>query len=369
VSAPVLPYYVGGPGPINSETILEAARFNVAATTAAINFANSSGYDADPAQLAQLAAEIAEVQRLEALGVEGRMSFIGDLIGGIGDGIKSIGGAVLGGLGQVIPQLPTIANATAGVVQAVQAIQQSLSGNPTSFPQGGVNPSTGSPMAMPMAMPMSAMGMDPLAGYQMELAKACGAMPSAACSNVFNAQLAAFTAATGGGMSMPINPMTGSPGVVSAGIGGDLAQLARMALTNPTVAATLRAIGLGGLIGAGEVGVSALASAAFGSGGASGVGVRGPLLMQWPASTPYPRGIVLRAPDKPEKGYRSKGSALLMSGDVAAVRRVQKAATRARRGRRRSSSRQPTMLALPASGMRMVCGSCLSSPCGCNGGK
>lgn len=288
-----------------------------------------------------------------------RMSFIGDLIGGIGDAAKAIGGGLLGAAGAVVGALPTIAQGAASAASAIQAIQMSLSGNPT-VP---VNPTTGSPM--PMAMGMAT---NPLAAYSAALAAECGMMPTPQCGSNFDARLQAFTAALGGAsnMSMPINPMTGTPGVVGAGIGTDLVTLLRMAAMNPAAVAALRAVGLGALIGAGEVGVQSIAGALSGGGGGA-IGVRGPLLMQWPAQTPYPRGIVLRAPDKPEKGYRSKGSALLLSGDVAAVRRVQKAATRARRGRRYTRSSARTVYALPAPGGHHVCGSCLSSPCGCGG--
>lgn len=260
------------------------------------------------------------------------VSFISDLIGGIGSAV-----------GTVAANLPTIANTIASTTGAIQAIQQSLSGSPT---QVVINPSTGSPM--PAGMMLDA---------QAQFAAACNADPTGQCQAAIAAALQG-----GGSMTMPINPNTGTP-IAMAGALSGLTGLGRQALMNPTVINALRAVGLGALVGAGEAGVSALIDGAIGGGS---VGARGPLLMAWPAMTAYPRGIVLRAPDKPEKRYRSAGAALLLSGDVAAVRRVTKAASRARRGRRRSSaSSRPMVMMLPSSGTANVCGSCLTAPCGC----
>jgi hypothetical protein len=131
-------------------------------------------------------------------------------------------------------------------------------------------------------------------------------------------------------------------------------------LADPRVRAIATALGIGGAL---ELG-GAAATALVGGGGISAMQA-GPLVMPWPAGMRYPRGIVLRAPDRPEKRYRTQGATLLSSGDVAAVRRVTKAASRARRGRRRSSART-VVVSTPAIGaVRNVCGSCLSAPCSC----
>ena len=160
-------------------------------------------------------------------------------------------------------------------------------------------------------------------------------------------------------MTMPINPMTGAPVQIQT------AGLLDSALRNPQVISVLKSLGFGALVAGGEALASGVAGLLSGGGGAT---ASGPLLMAWPAGTRYPRSLVLRAPDQPEKRFRSVGAPLLMSGDVSAVRRVTKAAARARKGRgRRSPSRQP-VYALQA-GSHNVCGSCLTSPCtgGCKG--
>ena len=272
------------------------------------------------------------------------VGFIDSLVGGIG----AIGSAIGSGIGAIASNLPQIANTLAAGAGAIQAIQGRLSGMPTAVV---VNPATGTPVAVPVGAMPTTMTMAQMA--QAEFAAACNADPTGQCQAAIRAALAGGT-----GMTMPIDPSTGTP-IAMAGALSGLGGLARSALMNPSVIAALRAVGLGGLIGAGEAGVSALLSAA----GGGSAGVRGPLLMDWPAGTSYPRGIVLRAPDKPEKRYRSAGAPLLLSGDIAAVRRVRKAAGRAGRGRRRS--RAPQVLAL-GPGVRNVCGSCLSAPCGCS---
>lgn len=280
------------------------------------------------------------------------MSFIGDLIGGIGEAV----GTVAGGIGSVVAGIPGVIQQViqnpAGVINAIQGVQGVIN-----TIQGDVVQRMG-PAVNNNGTPMAAMGLELLA---QQAAAACGPFGplTAGCHNDFAAGLQRLA----GGSAMMVNPTTGTPmasGFVEAGVGGSLVGVARTALMNPSVQAALRAVGLGGLIAAGEAGVSALAG--LGGGGSSMAS--GPLLMNWPAGTTYPRSIVLRAPDKPEKRFRTEGAALLRSGDIAAVRRVQKAAGRARKGRRRSSAR-PQVLMLPANGTRSVCGSCLTSPCGC----
>lgn len=254
------------------------------------------------------------------------LSFIGDLIGGIGDGIKA-----------VVTNLPTIAQGVAQVTGSIQSIQGSLSG----MPPVAVNPNTGTPMS----------GGD---AAQMAFAQACNADPTGQCQAAIRAALQG-----GGAMTMPINPMTGAPVQIQT------AGLLDSALRNPQVISVLKSLGFGALVAGGEALASGVAGLLSGGGGAT---ASGPLLMAWPAGTRYPRSLVLRAPDQPEKRFRSVGAPLLMSGDVSAVRRVTKAAARARKGRgRRSPSRQP-VYALQA-GSHNVCGSCLTSPCtgGCKG--
>lgn len=251
--------------------------------------------------------------------------------------IKPIGGAI----GSVVTNLPTIANTVAGAAQSIQAIQASLGGMPTMV--AGINPATG-----------SSGGVQGPVWTQEAFAAACNADPTGQCQAAIAAALGG-----GGGMTMPgMNVTTGSP--IQAGVLGPL-------ISNPAVQQALRALGLGALIGAGTEAVGAIGGGIAGLlGGGSSAGATGPLLMNWPAATPLPRSIVLRAPDKPEKRYRTVGAPLLSSGDVAAVRRVQKAASRARKGRgRRSSARQPQVIQI-GGGTHHVCGKCLSSPCGCS---
>jgi len=257
-----------------------------------------------------------------------QMGFIDSLIGGIGAVGDAIGDVFTG----VVAAAPTIAQGVQVVSNAINAIQ----GDPVMSVT--VNPNTGSPMTG-------------AASAQMQFAMACNADPTGQCQ-------AAIRAALSG---MGANPITGSPmmpGVNQAGVVGSLGSLATRAAMDPRLRALLSAFGIGGAIAVGEAAVGAI------TGGGSAMVPQGPLLIPWPANTPYPRGIVLRADDKPEKRYRSEGAALLRSGDVAAVRRVAKAASRARRGRGRRSSSRPTVMMLPG-GTANVCGSCLTAPCGC----
>lgn len=62
--------------------------------------------------------------------------------------------------------------------------------------------------------------------------------------------------------------------------------------------------------------------------------------------------------------YKSQGTALLTTGDISGARKVQRVARRAARGRRRQPRLQAAM-AIPRGGTHLVCGSCLTSPCGC----
>lgn len=86
----------------------------------------------------------------------------------------------------------------------------------------------------------------------------------------------------------------------------------------------------------------------------------GTVVYQLPACTRPPRRVVYQRPDGSQFEFTSRGRPLLYSGDVSAVKRVSKAASRARRSR-------PRRRALPAidAGVRVVCGKCMSSPCGC----
>lgn len=257
-----------------------------------------------------------------------QMGFIDSLIGGIGAVGMAIGDIFTG----VVGAAPTIVQGVQSVQNAINTIQ----GDPVMSVT--VNPNTGSPMTG-------------AASAQMQFAMACNADPTGQCQ-------AAIRAALSG---MGSNPITGSPmmpGVNQAGVVGSLGSLATRAAMDPRLRALLSAFGIGGAIAVGEAAVGAI------TGGGSAMVPQGPLLIPWPPNTPYPRGIVLRADDKPEKRYRSEGAALLRSGDVAAVRRVAKAASRARRGRGRRSSSRPTVMMLPG-GTANVCGSCLTAPCGC----
>lgn len=296
-----------------------------------------------PPGVAQLTA-----RDVRAMASGGGMSFIGDLIGGIGDAAKTVVVAA----GEAVQALPTIAEAIAVGRMGIEAIQGAVQGRPVA-----ISTTTGSPMPMPMAMAP--------ADAQAQFVAACNADPTGQCQAAIRAALAGGRMNGNGGMS--INPTTGSP-MLAAGVteAGALSALRGLA-SSPGGAAALRALGFGALVAGGEALVEGAASgvgALFGGGGQM---VRGPLLMAWPAQTPYPRGIVLRAPDKPEKRFRTVGAPLLSSGDVAAVRRVQRAAGRARKGRgRRATGRQPNVVYLPgAAATHHVCGGCMTSPCAC----
>lgn len=288
-----------------------------------------STYKQDPCGLVPLID--ARIAQLQANG--GTMGF-GDFL--LDNVIKPIGGAI----GTVVQNLPQIANTVAGAAQSIQAIQATLGGMPTAV--AGINPATGSTGAVQGPM-----------WTQEAFTAACRADPTGQCQAAIAAALQG-----GSGMTMPgMNPTTGSP--IQAGVLGPL-------ISNPAVQQALRALGLGALIGAGTEAVGAIGSGIAGLiGGGSSAGATGPLLMNWPAATPLPRSIVLRAPDKPEKRYRTVGAPLLSSGDVSAVRRVQRAASRARKGRGRRSPRAPQVIQIGSGQTHHVCGSCLSSPCGC----
>lgn len=280
------------------------------------------------------------------------VSFIGDLIGGIGETIRS-----------GVQALPGIVQGAAVIGQGIRDIRTVFSGGVPMM--ASMTATGGIPMPMPAPMGMAGGG-DQLSQYAAKLLESCGSAPSDACAADFNARLAAFVAASSGGGIMGVNPTTGSPmagGPMEAGIGGvSLDALRRLAMT-PGGMAALRALGLGALVTGAEAAGTAIGNFFTGGSGAMG-GSQGPLLMEWPAMTRYPRSIVLRAPDKPEKRYRSEGTALLRSGDVAALRRVQRAASRARRRRGPTRRVSQPIYALPSS-THHVCGSCLTAPCNC----
>lgn len=271
------------------------------------------------------------------------MGFIDDVLGGLGSIGKSVltgvGGAVGGAIGQGIQKIIMQINPDTGSMQAMPV-------------QGPAWPPDIARMVQ-MGLPAAAMSTTP--NYFDELLRQCGGY-TGACADDFNRRLIAFSNAVNGqasGMAMAMNPTTGSMQLTEAGVVGGLTKL----LQNPTVRQI--ASGLGLALGS-EFAVDA-ASALLGGGGA--VAKSGPFLMAWPAGTAYPRSITLRAPDKPEKKFRTTGAPLLSSGDVTAVRRVQKAASRARRGRGRRSSSPRTMMVV--AGTRNVCGDCLTAPCAC----
>lgn len=271
------------------------------------------------------------------------MGFFDDVSTALGGLVKTATGA----LGAALP-------AVAGAVGAIRMI---------------INPNTGGMMPMPIqgpawppdiAMQVMAGGVAPMMSstpnYFEGLLRECGSY-TGACADDFNRRLIAFSNAVnmGGAGGMAMNASTGSFEINQAGAASAISQLLR----NPTVRQIATGLGIGVAADAAIDTVAGL----LGMGGGA-MARSGPFLMNWPAGTPYPRSITLRAPDKPEKRFRSRGAAILDSGDVTAVRRVQKAASRARKGRRRASSR-PMMLV--AGGTRAVCGSCLTAPCACNG--
>lgn len=270
-------------------------------------------------------------------------------------------GSMMGFFDDVSSALGGIAKGAAGVISTIGSIAKPVVETISTIGQI-INPNTGSMMAMPiqgpawppdiaravqMGLPAPAMSMTP--NYFDTLLQQCGSY-TGPCVDDFNRRLIAFSNAVNNPMAMNMN--TGAPMLTQAGLGGSLTTL----LNNPTVRQI--AVGLG--IPLAIEGAVDLGSALLSGGGMARTS--GPFLMNWPAGTPYPRSITLRAPDKAEKRFRSRGASLLDSGDVTSVRRVTKAAARAKRGRRRTYAR-PMLIA----GGHSVCGKCLTSPCHCSG--
>lgn len=275
---------------------------------------------------------------LERMGVTWQQVFVETGLGELVQRLQGSGGSSMGLVDDLLGAASTIFTGVKNNLPTILDIGRAI---------GVINPNTGSPMAMPAGgMPMVGDGLDAFRAQ-------CAATPG--CQESLAAQLS----------GQAINPNTGSPipftgaglGLQLGGVATGASSLLTRALADPRVRSTLSALGFGGLIAGGEAAVGALLSSG------SGISATGPLLMQWPAQTAYPRGIVLRAPDKPEKRYRTRGASLLDSGDIAATRRVVKAAGRARKGRRRSSPRQ-SMIMLPSSTVS-VCGACRTGPCAC----
>lgn len=157
-----------------------------------------------------------------------------------------------------------------------------------------------------------------------------------------------------GAMMMAVNPDTGSPMIPLQGAQDFVGSILKQYL--PSIAGGAAA---GGAIELGGDALSYLGSL-IGLGGSDAM-TNGVMVIPLQPGMKPPRRVVFQRPDGRQYEFTSRGRPLLYSGDVTAVKRVSRAANRARRSR-------PRRRALPApasSEMRVVCGKCLSSPCGC----
>lgn len=157
-----------------------------------------------------------------------------------------------------------------------------------------------------------------------------------------------------GGAMMAVNPDTGSMMTTASAQSGVLAALLRALQTGGAAAAgTMLASGDTSVLGDAYNYVTSL----FGSGTSAG----GIMVYDLGAGVKPPRRVVYRRPDGRQFEFTPRGRPLLYSSDVAAVKRVQRTASRARRARPRRRA-----LPAPASNeVRVVCGKCLNSPCAC----
>lgn len=270
-----------------------------------INF--NVGIGIDPAAAAILRGEGAPA-----------MGLLDDIINGVG----KVGGAILGGIGEIAR----------------------VGGNilPGLFP----SPVQGPVWTVAPQAPAPSMVNGNTAASGMEAFRvACAADPSCTAAIV--------AALQGGGMAAMGGMMNGS-GMADAMLDAQLAALGFPPALINIVKSTPGLIGrlLPGL-GVGAAG-AALGSLATNALVPSGMGMRLPRRIQVPDG----RGGT--------REYVSRGRPILYSGDISAARRVTRVAGRARRGRRRTSVRQPVIMLGAGNGVKNVCSKCLTAPCGCS---
>lgn len=262
----------------------------------------------------------------------GDVGFLDSIIGGVE--------RVLGTVVDVARAIPTIAPVVINAAQAVQATQAVLNGSSNPAPTQSVMPA-----AMAAAM-MAASGGAATQGSAEQAAFAAACRTDPACT-------AAIWAALQGGNVTP-SMMNGS----------DIteAQLAAAGLP-PALVMALRS--------GGQSALNALRSLVPGLaiGGATAVGLEaltGLLPSAGGAATKFPRALFLPDPRTgQQREYRYIGRPLLYSKDLTAVRRVQRLAKRAGRGRRRSSGTATKIMMLGAGGA-VSCGKCGNGSCsGC----
>lgn len=177
-------------------------------------------------------------------------------------------------------------------------------------------------------------------------------------SQNFNATAALNELLAGGGtaaMTMPgmtINPDTGS--LVQQFVGALGSILGNVGRT--TAGAVLGGAAGGVALDAG----GALLSQLFGGGS---VGIMGPVPRD--PQTGRRLGAITFVDDRTGKPvvYKSQGSCILSSSDLAGARKTQRVARRAAKGRRRLPRLQAG--AVGPGRTHVVCGGCLTSPCGC----
>jgi hypothetical protein len=176
----------------------------------------------------------------------------------------------------------------------------------------------------------------------------------------FNATAALQELLAGGGagaMTMPgmtVNPDTGSLVQQFVGaLGSVLGNLGR-----GTAGAVLGGAAGGAAVDAG----SALLSQLFGGGG---VGIMGPVPRD--PQTGRRLSAITFVDERTGKPvvYKSQGSVILSSSDLAGARKTQRVARRAAKGRRRLPRLQAGVVGPGRT--HVVCGGCLTSPCGCKG--
>ena len=154
------------------------------------------------------------------------------------------------------------------------------------------------------------------------------------------------------GMMMVVNPDTGSLVQQFAGALGGIINAAR---------GSAGAVLGGAAGGAALEGASSLLGSLFGAGGGGFLGPvpRDPVTGRRLSSVTFMdertgRPVI----------YKSQGACVLSSADLAGSRRTQRVARRAARGRRRQARLPPIGAGVPMRS-HVVCGGCLTSPCGC----
>lgn len=275
-------------------------------------YIGSVGLDFGDMLLGRLAAFQETLATLEG---EVPMGALDDFI----NGVKKVGGAILGGIDTAIDIGQRIGVFPSAPVQGpVWTAAPSLGGGPGAMMMNGSMAAPGSFQA------------------------ACAADPTGQCQAAIWAALQGTVAPTMGGvmnedamlaaLGFPpalIMALKNIPGAVGRLLGSPAGQIA---------------IGVGGGIAG-----TALGGALIGG----GMGMRLPRRIQVPDG----RGGV--------REYVSRGRPVLYSGDITAARRVRKVAARARRTSPRRRSVGQTVIALQAGATHNVCGKCLTSPCAC----